>query len=556
MVYSEKETALMLADALVAYGITDVFSSPGSRNAPLIVALARKPELKVRPVVDERSAAFIALGHACISRRPAVLVCTSGTALLNYAPAVAEAYYRKTPLIVISADRPSEWIGQDDSQTIPQPGALDRFVKRSYNLKGEINNDRERWLANRTLNEALQTAINGRQGPVHINISFDEPLTSSVEPSNDTTFRKIDLLLPPRRLSPEEARQLAEEATKQKVLIVGGFCPPSAMMNRAFARLAALPGITVVADALANLNVGDVLSHPDLFLDSELLKCPAARPSLLITFGGGLLSKKLKKYLREIKPEQHWHIGCNESLIDSYFSLTRRIEINEEEFFPRFANAMEHISHLHNNGGMSEFSSLWHEAAFRAEEEEKCREKEQSWSDRQAVISVLAALPKDWNLQLSNGLTPRYAMTGDACRFHRRDCNRGVSGIDGSVSTALGASIPYNGTTVLLTGDMSMQYDIAALSSPLLSRKLKIVVLNNDGGGIFRKIATTRQLPELEKYFACDMRLPLQKLAEAYELSYFKAASTDELAETLPRFIAEKDRPALLDLLIPKQPEY
>lgn len=553
MVNCLKETAHSLAAALAAYGATDIFTSPGSRNAPLIIAFARQAALTVRPVIDERSAAFIALGHALVSRRPAVIACTSGTALLNYAPAVAEAYYRKVPLIVISADRPAEWIGQDDSQTIRQPGILGNIVKGSYTLRGEIAGDKDRWLTNRILNEALQTALTGRRGPVHINVSFDEPLTSDKGDIPPSSFRKIDLLQPSRKLDVDDARTLAAEAAEREVLIVGGFCPPSSGMNRALGKLSRLPQVTVVADALANVNADGVLSRPDLFIDSKLLSRPTSRPTLLITFGGGLLSKRLKDYLRHTGIEWHWHVGENESLIDSYFSLTRRIEIGEEEFFPRFANAMEYLHHG-KPAGMDEFKSLWHEAAFRADENEAVRFRADAevWNERQATLQLLRDCPKDWNLQLSNGLTPRYAVIGDAYRFHRRDCNRGVSGIDGSVSTALGASLPYKGTTLLLTGDMSMQYDIAALSSTLLSPRLKIAVIGNHGGGIFRKIATTRELPELERYFACETRLPLAKLAEGYGLAYFHADSPARLAAILPKFIAETGRPALLDLQIPQ----
>ncbi len=545
-----KETAHMLARALEAYGITDIFSSPGSRNAPLIVALQRMTGLTVRPVIDERSAAFIALGYSSISRKATVVVCTSGTALLNYGPAVAEAYYRKIPLIVVSADRPAHWIGQDDSQTLLQPGALANIVKKTYHLKGEIDNDRERWMVNRTLNEALQTAITGRPGPVHLNISFDEPLVGESEMTDTTDFRKIGLLLPLRKLSTEDAKRLASEASEKNVLIVGGFCPPSSEINRAFAKLTGLPWVTVVADALANLNATDVLSRPDLFMDSELLGKPSSRPTLLITFGGSLLSRKLKEYLRKTEIKEHWHVGCNDSLIDSYFSLTQRIEIDEKEFFPRFANAMEYIGRSRKETGndTSSFKALWHEAAFLAEEKERAMKKRIDWSAHSAIHTLLSSLPKEWNLQLSNGLTPRVAMTGDACRFHRRDCNRGVSGIDGSVSTALGASLAYNGTTVLLTGDMSMQYDMAALSSPLISKRLKIVVINNGGGGIFRRIQSTRNLPELERYFVCETRLPLKQLAAAYGLAYFKAASFQELATSIPGFINEQTRPALMEI--------
>lgn len=551
-----KETALMLAQALPAYGVTDIFSSPGSRNAPLIIALARQQGLRVRPVVDERSAAFIALGHASVSRRPAALVCTSGTALLNYLPAVAEAYYRKVPLIVVSADRPAAWIGQDDSQTLPQPGAMTRFVKGSFDLKGEITDERGWWLANRVLNEAMQTALNGRRGPVHINISFDEPLTADTPPSPlHTIFRKIDLLLPPRKLDTEEAKALASEASAGDTLIVGGFCQPSAAMNKAFAKLTPLPGVTVVADALANLNVNGTLDCPDLFIDSRLLDRQGAHPRLLITFGGSLLSRRLKEYLRKTPFDEHWHVGRNDSLIDSYFSLTRRIEIDEEEFFPRFANAMAYLADRRSKGGMaegmSECKSLWHEAAFRAIESRSSDADTTCWSARAAVHTLLDTLPCDWNLQLSNGLTPRLAITGNACRFHRRDCNRGVSGIDGSVSTALGASLAYKGTTILLTGDMSMQYDIAALSSPLITPRLKIAVINNSGGGIFREIASTRGLPELERYFACGTCLPLRELAQAYRMAYFRAESASQLHDAIPRFIAETDRPAIIEVVTP-----
>ncbi len=555
MVNHIKETAHLLARALEAYGVTDVFSSPGSRDTPLIVAFNRSEGLSVSPVIDERSAAFIALGNGLISQRPVALVCTSGTALLNYAPAVAEAYYRKIPLIIISADRPAHWIGQDDSQTLVQPGALANFVKKSYNIKGEIDNEHERWLVNRTLNEALQTAINGRRGPIHINISFDEPLSSDEPADFKSTFKKIDLCLPSPKLDVEDAKILAAEALTENILIVGGFCHPSDEMNHAFAKIVNLPNVTVVADALANLNVDGVLSKPDLFIDSELLNKPESRPTMLITFGGSLLSKKLKEFLRNNNISSHWHVGANDSVIDSYFSLTRRIEIDECNFFPRFANALEQVTHSDNYSDQKDsslYKALWQEAAFRAEEAittNYISSESDGLTDRQAIHSILSALPKEWNLQLSNGLTPRLAVIGNACRFHRRDCNRGVSGIDGSVSTALGASLPYNGTTVLLTGDMSMQYDIAALSSPLLSPKLKIVVINNGGGGIFRKIASTKSLPELDKYFVCELRLPLKQLAAAYGLSYYKAESENELATALPEFIEESNNPALLEIL-------
>lgn len=534
----------MVAEALEAYGITDVFASPGSRNAPLLMAMNRREAITVRPVVDERSAAFIALGYSLVSQRPAALVCTSGSALLNYAPAVAEAYYRKLPLIIISADRPSEWIGQDDSQTLPQLGAFGSLVKCSVSLKGEIASELEIWETNRNLNEAMQTALSGRRGPVHINVALSNPLTAEVDNPEDS-FRKIELLEPYPGLNPTEGKRLAAETAGRNVLIVGGFCQPSETMNSAFASLAKCGNIVVAADALANLSCGNIIPLPDLAIRSELLKDPDARPDILITFGGSLISSHLKDYLRSAGIREHWHVGENDALIDSYFSLTKRIEIPEGNFFRYFAKLIER-----QRASQTRFKELWWQAVRSQQDERIEKLADASWDEEKAIDLLMSRLPGQWNLQLSNGLTPRYALRSQAWRFHRRDCNRGVSGIDGSISTALGASLAFKGTTLLVTGDMSMQYDIAALSSTLLSARLKIVVINNGGGGIFEKIQTTRNLPELPELLKCQLRLPLEKLAEGYGLRYFRVSSEEELLRLLPEFINEQDLPSLLEVFV------
>lgn len=562
----DKAAALMAAEALRAYGITDIFASPGSRDVPLIVSFSRSPELKVWPVIDERSAAFIALGHSLISRRPAALVCTSGSAMLNYAPALAEAFYRKAPLIVFTADRPSEWIDQDDSQTIHQPGAFGNLVKGSFSLRGELSTDLERWEANRVLNDALQLAVSGRPGPVHINISFTEPLTCASAHETCRLFRKIETVTPSPKIDVSTARALAGAAYGQNILIAGGFCGPAEGVNKAMALLSSLPTVVVAADALTNLSPAVEHVNSAIVNNQAILNRPESRPSLLITFGGSMLSKNFKEYLRHAGIREHWHIGANDMLIDSYFSLTKRIEISEENFFPRFAAAIAHLTRVNLGvkrpgrnplpaGENSLFKSLWHEADFRAAREYSTAVETDATAgkltSRLAIEKVLTECPKEWNLQLSNGLTPRYAMqSAQASLFHRRDCNRGVSGIDGSVSTALGASLPFRKPTLLITGDMSMQYDLAALSSSLLTDRLKIVVISNGGGGIFRKIAPTRDLPERDRFLVGKLRLPLAKLADAYGLNYFYASTPDQLAALLPDFIGQDEKPALLELKV------
>lgn len=541
----------MLAQAMEAYGVIDVVTSPGSRNAPLIIAVERSNAFRIRTVIDERSAAFIALGIAQASMKPVALVCTSGTALLNYAPAVAEAYYRKLPLIVVSADRPAAWIGQDDSQTLPQPGILDQITNFSINISGELSSHEDLWKAERLLNEAFHGALEGRQGPVHINIPLSEPLGEEREEGTDGhNFRKIGLILPEKKLSVEQARILAGRAQGKRVLIIGGFCAPSAQLNKAIATLSSLRNVVILADALANINSPGVIERPDL-LNFDRLTIGEAKADILITFGGGLLSRRVKEYLRRSEFSEHWHVGANEMLIDSYFSLTQRIEISESDFFPRFANAMRYLSE-HKNAATTvayRYREIWKNAILEGEKTFRLKVKTDNWTDRKAIWTLLQKLPAQWNLQLSNGLTVRYAMNSGACRFHRRDCNRGVSGIDGSVSTAVGASLPYQGTTLLITGDMSMQYDIAALSCNYLTPRLKIAVINNGGGGIFRKIEPTRNLPELEERFVCRTNLPLEMLAQAYGLRYFRASSDRELEAVLPAFSNETSFPCLLEII-------
>ena len=162
MLTTTNSTARTLAYLLRSHGVQHVVVSPGSRNAPLLIAIASCPEIQTTVVIDERSAAFMALGISDTTQQPTALICTSGTALLNYAPAIAEAYYRKTPLIVISADRPTEWIDQDDSQTLHQYEALANFVKQSYDIPAH-NSESNVWYANRIINDAIITATTGRK---------------------------------------------------------------------------------------------------------------------------------------------------------------------------------------------------------------------------------------------------------------------------------------------------------------------------------------------------------------------------------------------------------
>lgn len=544
---TDKISCNILVSLLKKHGINHVVISPGSRNAPIIVALARCNNINKIVVIDERSAAFIALGIASISLKPVALVCTSGSALLNYAPAIAEAYYRQIPLIVISADRPIEWIDQDDSQTIRQDEALANYVKNSYNIPTECSSDTLKWYVNRIVNDALLSATSGRKSPVHINIQLDEPLNNTKYIKSNTE-RVIELISPKNLLSEGSIEKLAKSINSaKKVLIIAGFLPPSNTLNQALLSLAKHSNIVVLTENISNLKGNLFISSIDRTLN-VMSKCDkeCVTPDIVITLGGALVSRQIKQLLRTNKPYEHWHVGICDATIDCFTALTKRINVTPEEFFLQLKNKLN--SAVDNR---SNYSIFWHNYSKKAKALHESYLKKIEWSDLKAFEIIFNYIPKNWNLQISNGTSIRYSQLFDTTIYNRIDCNRGVSGIDGCTSTAIGASLIYNDTTLLITGDMSAQYDINALSVHAITPKFKMIVINNNGGGIFRFINSTSNLPELEEYFATKPKLPLPELAKGYGFNFYDASNSDELKKVIPIFITDNSKPAVLRINTP-----
>ncbi len=554
MTDTDKTGCRLISECMEAYGITHVVTSPGSRNAPLIMAFSRRSTFKVHSVVDERSAAFIALGIAEITGDPVALVCTSGTAVLNYAPALAEAFYRHIPLIAISADRPIEWIDQNDSQTIRQSGALSSIVRKSISISGELSSGDEIWYANRMLNDTMHAALHGVRGPVHINVPLSMPLTDEIHIDDKcvSLFHKIEWMGYGDRISTTQVKELARQAVGKRVLVICTVNEPDDKLSHALGLLASLPNVTIVAEGIANVHAKGIHCLCDqLFATAseEYYDRLGLVPELLISFGGAAVSANLKRFLRQANIREHWHIGETDCAIDCFRHLSLRIEINPKGFFPRFASAMAHLVRVCEV--RSNYATIWSDYATHISE---CSSnylggQTHVFNAPIAVDRIIRTIPPAWNLQLSNGMSVRYALAcSEVSKMHRIDCNRGVSGIDGSVSTAVGAATVFKGTTLLITGDMSMQYDIGALSSKMMSNRLKIVVLNNNGGGIFRFVRTTCELPERDRFFCCGNNLPLQEIATAYGFIYLQAANLQQLDEALEKLVDINDSSVILEI--------
>lgn len=545
MTNSDKSYCRELVQLLCAYGVTDVILSPGSRNAPLIMAVCRQPGLRHRIVIDERSAAFVALGLSAQSQRPVAVICTSGSAMLNLAPAIAEAFYRDIPLIAVTADRPAEWIDQNDSQTIRQPGALDNIVRAHFDVPVENGTSQQAWMVNRELNDILQTATGVHPGPVHINVQLDTPLSDETEVSDDKKPRVIGVVERPTLLSTAEARALGRRlAPPQKVLIVAGGMAPDQKISRAVTRLASISNVAVLYEEQANIKGRGALTHIDCMLCSMTkLEKSAMLPDVVITMGGAPVSAHLKKWLRNADNFTHWHIGQCGHAVDLFRRLELRIELPPASFLPQLASALQPYSA--QGGG---YAKAWQMLSLRAYGHLQKYAAAAPWSDFSAVRMLTEALPQGTNLQVSNGTAIRLAQIFTSKKAHRFDCNRGVSGIDGSTSTAIGAAIAYNGLTVLLTGDMSAQYDMGALGCTFIPPTLRIAVLNNGGGGIFRCIKTTSRLPELDECFAAQVRLPLEQFARGFGFKYLKATDEQSMLNALKTFTEPYHNPIILDI--------
>lgn len=545
---TDKESCRILVSLLEKHGVGEAVVSPGSRNAPLMMALNASRSIRCTVVIDERSAAFIALGKASVTARPVALVCTSGTALLNYAPAVAEGYYRKVPLIVVSADRPVEWIDQDDSQTLRQYEALANYVKGNYNIPAECNAKTQQWYVNRMVNDALISATSGRQAPVHINIQLDAPLSGMVQGEETRwTARTVEMIHPDACLSGADATVLAKIlAETHKVLVIAGFHNPDAPLRHALEALSGRGNVAVMTETISNLSSPRFINAIDSVLSTlSEEELDRMRPDLVITLGGAIVSRFIKQYLRRVQPREHWHVGLANTTIDCFQSLTRRIEMEAAPFFAGLLSAYE------NNRDIpyvrSDYYSEWMELDRHAREVHERFLESAPWSDLRAVAVLMDSLPEGTALQLSNGTSVRYAQLFPALQCSRADSNRGVSGIDGSTSTAIGAASAFpERMTMLLTGDMSAQYDIGALAAPCIPSGFRMAVLCNGGGGIFRFIDATRSMPILDRFLVADRPFPLRQLAEAYGFDYMEAHSEGELRSMLPPFFAPSDRPVIL----------
>ena len=542
---TDKQHVQQLVDICQQKGLTHIVVSPGSRNAPLSVAFNRAETIAKHVVVDERTAGFVALGIAQRLKQPVALLCSSGTALLNYAPAIAEAYYQQIPLLVLSADRPLAWIDQDDSQTIRQHGALHAVVKKSFQLIEAANQEQAHWYNNRLINEAYNLMQMGRPGPVHINIPLEELLFGLSEKSLHPE-RIIVLHEPAQYLDTMQMHAFSDQISQsQRVLVIASLVHPNAQLNDHLNRLAQLPQVTVLAESLSNLHGPHIVAHIDRTI-SKMTEAErvALRPDILITFGGPVLSRVVKQWLRSHPALDHWHIDKSDMPIDTYTQLTQQIKVDPVAFFHTL---------LPQSSACDVYQQRWQDLQERASQLHHAYLAQCGWSDLKAFEIIMKALPERSCLHLSNGTSVRYHQLFERSEKIDVYANRGVSGIDGSLSTAVGAAFAQpDCPTICITGDISFLYDSNALWQEAFPPNLKIIVMNNQGGSIFRFIAGPSTLAECERFFETPPRVQIAPLCQAYQIAYLCADEADALPAALQQLFSST-QPALLEIVTPRE---
>ncbi|MCB9225197.1 MAG: 2-succinyl-5-enolpyruvyl-6-hydroxy-3-cyclohexene-1-carboxylic-acid synthase [Crocinitomicaceae bacterium] len=525
-----------LVDFLVSNGIEDVIISPGSRNAPLIIAFDAHPNIKTHLIHDERVAAFYALGMADASDKPVAVTCTSGTALLNYAPAVAEAYYREVPLLVLSADRPEELIDQGDGQTIRQTEVYRNFIVSSHTYSS-LNDNGE-------LEKALSNLINLPKGPVHINLPFEEPLYG-IEERGVEKLAQQALKETPKLNGLKNLNQLETiwKNSEKKMIIVGQHNPDPKWSN-VLQLISNDPSVSILVENTSNVqNFTRICHNIDRTLagikEDELEKF---QPDLLISIGGAVVSKRIKALLRNYKAKNTWRVGNHLIEEDTYQSAAHMIHIEPTDL-------LQHLVDIDQTPN-SNFGSLWKQRDFLSQEAHERYMSTIPFSDLKVFQQIFDLIPDNANLHMANSSVVRYCQLFNPISGIEYYSNRGVSGIDGSSSTAAGFSLKVRDKlNVLISGDISFFYDSNAFWNNELGDNLKVIVISNGGGGIFEFIAGPPSTDQAHVFFA-ETNAIVQGICQAFDLNYLVAENEIELNDSLQTlfYSSENSRPTILEI--------
>ena len=545
----------------------DVVISPGSRNVPLAIGFASNKKFKCYSIVDERSAAFFALGLSQKSKKPTILICTSGSALLNYYPAVAEAYYSEIPLIILSADRPEYKINIGDGQTINQSNVFEKNILYSNSLKQDCSHATEEiiksnlqkivnYKADYSKIEKLQKSIQknneeiieiafnlsiNKMQPVHLNVPMEEPLYEfNDSPSISVKVKKK----PEKKPSLTDLDNFYKAINKaSKIMILIGVSDGNILSKKSIQKINSCSSIIVMKEHTSNVfnesfisNIDRLIGPIELHSNSDFL-FDELSPEIVISLGGMIVSKKIKSFLRNYKPRKHFHIGNNISK-DSFYSGVEHINTTANKFF----------ENIDLNKSDSKYFEKWNQLDYSKLDLHNRYMKVINFSDLKVFEILTNWIPKKYNIQVANSTPIRYFQLFDLKNKNMMFANRGTSGIDGSTSTAIGSSVQNDSPVLLVTGDLSFFYDVNALWNNHIPKNFRIIIINNSGGGIFKILPGFKENNLFSEFIETQHNLSARLIAKMFNFNYTRVSTKFGLNLYLRTFFKNSKKPKILEI--------
>lgn len=532
--YTNKRSVQQLAYVMKSYEISRVVVSPGSRNAPMAIQFGEDDCIDCYSIVDERSAAFVAMGMAKASKKPVALCCSSGSAAANYYPAITEAFYQNTPLLILTADRPTDLIDQFDGQTIRQKELFEKHSYGDFQLLADDEIGAEDYNF-KCIKTAIEICIE-KKGPVHINIPLKEPL---YQMNNDRfVFPSIEKTLVSKDVFVDAVRVAEWNLAKRRLILVGNHSP-SNDLEVLLGQLAKNNTAVVLTETTSNLKNPKFFSHIDRYISDfteEDFKHFA--PDLLISIGQNVISKKVKQFLRKAQPAKHWHIDPYWQP-DTYNVLSAKIPFRAEAFLSKFLKQISLDS--------TPYFNLWDTLRDKKDARHLDYVSLTNYSDFHAFKVLAEKIPENYVLHFANSATIRYAQLFD---FHRYSnfCNRGTSGIDGCTSTAMGYAMASAAPTLLITGDIAFFYDINGLWNNYIPPYTRIVIVNNGEGNIFRIIPGPDQTSVMDDLIATKHHKNAEHLAQHFGFEYYRVDFAETFERAVEKLFKPSEKPKILEI--------
>ena len=511
--YANEPLVLELTALLKAHGVRNIVISPGSRHYAFTRTFENDPDFTLHSVVDERSAAFFALGLIQATGEPAATICTSGTAALNYGSAIAEAASQKLPLVAITTDRLPEYLGQMEDQMIDQPGLFDRFVRFTGDLR-PIANERDRWYCNRVINEALISAREGGGGPVHLNIPIESHSGVQFTVPSLPDVRVI------ARHRPESGEPdwvaLAERLERKRVLLVWGQGPrPSERAVRALGAFSESFDAVVIADHLANLPRDGRVDNPMAFLRTAAARRGDLKPDVVITFGGNIVFKDEFKGFLNRATHEHWRVDPDGAITDPFRTLTDVIQCRPEHFLERMAATRTAPP------ARAKYAQRMLNAV------DSIPAPPLKPGELAVIGGLIGALPNGSSIHIANSAAIRMAQLYEIDPSIDVFCNRGVNGIDGCLSTAVGYATATAKPTFVIIGDLTFFYDMNSLWIRDLPDNLRILLLNNAGGAVMHIPLPADYSKVAGRHVSAEHAMSARGWVESLGIAYSTAPSPD-----------------------------